>query len=272
MEKLSVFIIWSGDRSHAIAKQIKSWLPDVVRNAEPWLSSEDLGKGQQWLPELNKNLSATGFGLSVLTADNMSAPWLLFESGIVSKALPDTHCCPILCDLKPTDVSGPLASFQSTIVTKKDDMLLLVKTLNGASGTGTVDDERLTKWFNMSWAEFEKQVTNTLSAKPSAVARPRPSQQELLEEILATVRRLAMEPRSRIEEVMMNAGPLLVPPEILLREFSMLPPPVQERLFEFLRRFRHEPETVDEMMHWLRRGGDRGKWGERPPGDPPKRQ
>lgn len=276
MDRLSVFISWSGERSHAVAKQIKAWLPDVVRNAEPWLSSEDLRKGLQWLPELNKNLTATGFGLLVVTAENKTAPWMLFEAGVISKALPDKHCCPILCDLKQTDVSGPLTQFQSTAITKKDDMFLLVKTMNETSGAEKVDEERLTKWFNRSWEDFDRDLTQILATKgPAATAalRPGPSQQELLEEVLATVRRLAIEPRSRFDEMMMRelAGPLHVPPEILLREFSALSPPFQERFFELLRRIRHEPESIEELMHWLRRAGRRGRI-DRPPDEPPKPQ
>jgi len=256
MDKFQVFISWSGTRSHAIAKHIKTWLPDVVRNAEPWLSSEDLRKGLQWLPELNKNLSDTGFGLLVLTADNKDAPWLVFEAGVISKALPDRHCCPLLCDLKQTDISGPLTQFQSTAVTKKEDMLQLVKTMNDASGASKVEEERINKWFSMSWDEFDKQVGEVLLAKSarSMPAKAGPTERELLEEVLATVRRQAIEPqmRMRIEEESMRD--LAVPPDIVMRAFSRISPRIQLELIDFLRQGEGDPEWIHEVMHMMRRG------------------
>jgi hypothetical protein len=247
MDKLQVFISWSGERAHSVAKVVKTWLPDVVRNAEPWLSSEDLQKGLQWLPELNKNLSATGFGLIVLTAENKNAPWLVFEAGVISKALPDKNCCPLLCDLKQTDVSGPLAQFQGTTLSSKEDMLKLVKTMNDASGSSKVDDDRLTKWFNMSWEDFARRTSEITTAKktdPSPAAKAGPTERELIEEVLQTVRRLAIEPRARTEELLGRLeGPLVVPPEVLLRDFSRMPPESQMYFFELLSTIRRGGDT-----------------------------
>lgn len=259
MDKLQVFISWSGDRSLAVAKHLKAWLPDVVRNAEPWLSKEDLRKGLQWLPELNKNLGAAGFGLSVLTADNKDAPWLVFEAGVISRALSDKYCCPLLCDLKQTDISGPFASFQSTTITKKEDMLRLVKTMNDASGESKVDEERLMKWFLRAWDDFDKQVNQALAAQSpsSSPAKAGPTDRELLEEVLSTVRRLAIEPRTPMEEMRSRGfeAPLAVPADFVLRDFSRLDPQLQVQLFELL----HQPERVDpelweEIFHIMRRG------------------
>ena len=223
-------------------------------------------KGLQWLPELNKNLSTTGFGLLVLTADNKNAPWLVFEAGVISKALPDKHCCPLLCDLKQTDVSGPLAQFQSTVVTAKDDMLKLARTMNEASGTSNVDDQRLTKWFNMAWDDFAKKTGDVLATKttaPSAAAKAGPTDRELLEEVLQTTRRLAIEPSMRMDEMRLRErerddrllmlveqmriqmetggfrgfeGRLVVPPNVLLDGFAQLPKSVQTEIYELLDR------------------------------------
>jgi hypothetical protein len=201
MDKLQVFLSWSGDRSLAIAKEIKAWLPDVVRHAEPWLSDDDLRKGLQWLPELSKQLNSTGFGLLILTAENKNAPWLVFEAGVVSKALSDKHCCPVLCDIKPTDVSGPLTQFQSTVVIDQNDMLKLVKSMNEASGSARVPDDRLEKWFARSWIEFKERVDQVLASKataPTASEKARPSDRQMLEEILQAVRSLAIDPKARI--------------------------------------------------------------------------
>lgn len=254
MERLKVFISWSGERSLAVAQALKAWLPDVVRNTETWLSKEDLRKGLQWLPELNKHLADTGFGLVVLTADNKDAPWLVFEAGVISKALPDKHCCPLLCDLKQSDISGPLTNFQSTMITKKEDMLRLIKTMNEASDAAKVDDTRLDKWFSMTWDDFERHVAEALAPNPGTrtSSRPKPTERELLEEVLSTVRRAAIE-RPRPEDFARGL-PLVVHPELLLREVSRLDPSLQEMLIEAIMRGpTTSPERFDEFMHYLRR-------------------
>jgi len=194
MEKLEVFISWSGPRSHAIAKHLKEWLPDVVRNAEPWLSSEDINKGAQWLTELNAKLSTTAFGILVLTPENIDKPWLLYEAGVISQALKDRRCCPILCGLKSTDVKWPLAQFQSTPVNSKQDMLKLLKQIHIACEGNETKTEQLARWFAAEWDSFDEKVKAELQ-KDSSISEeattPRTSQQEMIEEVLQTVRRMS---------------------------------------------------------------------------------
>ncbi len=192
MEKMKVFIGWSGDLSRAIATHLRDWIPDVIRNAEPWMSAEDLRKGHQWLPELSKNLSESAVGIVVLTRENLNANWILFEAGTVSKALPNTHCCTLLCDLKPTDVRGPLAQFQATSLNAKD-MFRLMKTINAANADARIDEPRLQRWFDQFWDQFEQKCQEEVAERPAA-GRQQPSgptERELLEEILGTVRRMA---------------------------------------------------------------------------------
>jgi hypothetical protein len=183
-----------------------------------WLSSEDLRKGLQWLPELNKKLSSTRFGLLVLTSDNRDAPWIVFEAGVISKALPERHCCPLLCDLKQTDMSGPLTQFQSATIGKKEDMLQLVRTMNDASGASKVEEERLNKWFETHWRTFEEQVSKVLASRTASSIQTPPTDRSILEQILETVRSLAIEPRARVVErhpFMLDLSRSKLPPRFL---------------------------------------------------------
>ena len=108
MAKMQVFISWSGPRSQAIAKCIRDWLPIVLPQTEPWVSTDDIPKGAQWLIQINQALSKCTAGLIVITPENQSAPWLVFEAGAAFKAMPDRLCCPILCSIKDSDLTGPL--------------------------------------------------------------------------------------------------------------------------------------------------------------------
>jgi len=42
---MKVFISWSGELSHKVARIFRDWLPNVVQILEPYVSSEDIDKG-----------------------------------------------------------------------------------------------------------------------------------------------------------------------------------------------------------------------------------
>ncbi len=71
---MKVFVGWSGQLSHSVALVLKEWLPAVVDNVEPWVSSEDIDKGTVWNAELKKALGEAQFGVICLTPDNIGKP------------------------------------------------------------------------------------------------------------------------------------------------------------------------------------------------------
>jgi hypothetical protein len=130
---VDVFISWSGPTSRRIAEILHDWLPDTIQALRPWISTDDIDKGTRWSAEVATKLQSVSAGIICLTPDNVHAQWLHFEAGALAKTLERTHVCPYLFQLRPSDVSGPLAQFQLTTATK-DDTLKLVKTLNKAQG------------------------------------------------------------------------------------------------------------------------------------------
>ena len=75
--------------------------------------SEQIAKGARWSPEIAKELQETSFGIVCVTPENTNAPWLLFETGALSKTIEGTHVRPYLLGVKPTDLEGPLAELQA---------------------------------------------------------------------------------------------------------------------------------------------------------------
>jgi TIR domain len=71
---MKVFISWSGLRSQAVAQTLRSWLKDVIQALDPWISVEDINKGQQWGPSLAEELESTHAGVICLTPENLTAP------------------------------------------------------------------------------------------------------------------------------------------------------------------------------------------------------
>jgi hypothetical protein len=45
---MKLFISWSGEASHAVAKAFREWIPSVINAVEPWLSDEDIATGAHW--------------------------------------------------------------------------------------------------------------------------------------------------------------------------------------------------------------------------------
>jgi hypothetical protein len=108
MEKMKIFVSWSGPRSAAVAEALKEYLP-VINNAfDLWLSSDDIEKGSRSTLEIAKALTAAKAGIICLTPNNLTAPWILFEAGGIAKTVDETRACTILIDLQPSDVSKPL--------------------------------------------------------------------------------------------------------------------------------------------------------------------
>lgn len=80
-----VFLSWSGDASHSVAKRLSQWIEDMLHVVDPWVSSGGLQKGSMWFDELQRILGETRIGILCVTAENVKSPWLLFEAGALSK-------------------------------------------------------------------------------------------------------------------------------------------------------------------------------------------
>ncbi len=108
-----VFLSWSGEASHAVALALYEWLPVILQSVKPFMSSEDLRKGGRWNKDLAQELEQTNFGIACLTPDNLEAPWILFESGALSKFVAESNVMPFLVRVKPSDLPKPLTQFNA---------------------------------------------------------------------------------------------------------------------------------------------------------------
>jgi hypothetical protein len=66
---MKVFLGWSGQRSKAVASALRLWLPTVLV-VEPWMSEQDIKKGQPWSAEIAKQVSESKFAIIRLTREN----------------------------------------------------------------------------------------------------------------------------------------------------------------------------------------------------------
>lgn len=193
---MKVFISWSGERSRSIAEALRVWLPNVIQTVDPWVSLADIEKGARWSTEITAQLEACSVGLICLTPENLSAHWLLFEAGALSKTVDKTFVCPYLLNLQPTDIQGPLAQFQATTAEKPETRKLL-HTINKASGDHALQASQVDAAFDKWWSDLDSQL-QAISAMQLSAPPKRPDR-ELLEEVLETVRALARRPSLAIE-------------------------------------------------------------------------
>jgi hypothetical protein len=168
---MHLFVSWSGEDSRAVAEILRTWIPDVIQEAEVYVSSQDIEKGERWALNLAKSLEELDFGLIALTKTNVTAPWVLFEAGALSKTV-RSRLVPILCNLTDRDLVGsPLAHFQYARFAKAD-FLQLMQTINASCGR-PLPEARLEKAFETWWPALDRAVGQVTFADSIAVeAKP----------------------------------------------------------------------------------------------------
>lgn len=187
MNKHNIFISWSGDRSRIIADAFYEWLPMVVQSVKPWMSSHSIGKGSRGALEMAKALDGTKVGISCLTPENLSAPWILYEAGCLSKTIDDSTrlCTYLLGGLENKDIEPPLAQFQHTSPNKSDTRVL-VQTINKAvGGEDPLNEKTLDAIFEQFWPSLEEKLKAFPFAPQPVIKRPI---EDMLAEILEFTR------------------------------------------------------------------------------------
>lgn len=182
---MDVFISWSGTRSGAAAEALRAWLPKIINAVRPWLSSADIDKGARWGSDIAVRLESSKAGIICLTPGNLQSEWILFEAGALSKTIQNTFVCPLLIDLEPTEVKGPLAQFQATKAVR-GDVLKLLKTLNTGLGEAALTEAHIEEAFDVWWPKLDSQL-RSLPVDGSGTPSRR-TDRDVLEEILGFVR------------------------------------------------------------------------------------
>ena len=122
-----IFISWSKERSLALAEALRLLMTQVLgdsASAGPGLGagsrvvtlSKDLPKGGSWFSNLSGLLEHARVGLICVTPENVASPWLLFEAGALIRCDVEVALFPLLLDLPPAAMEGPLALVQATVI------------------------------------------------------------------------------------------------------------------------------------------------------------
>lgn len=123
------------------------------------------------------------FGIVVLSKDNMRSPWINFEAGALGKSLGVGKVAPLLLDVTRADVEGPIAQFQSTLLSERDDVRQFVRDLGAL--TAGVPQESIDALFGVKWSELEEVIDEASGIQNPKTTR---STASMLEEVLEHVR------------------------------------------------------------------------------------
>lgn len=187
---MRVFISWSGELSRLLADSFRRWLPGVLQAVKPYFSPSDIEKGSRWDTEISEQLKSTDVCIIALTKENLKSPWIMFEAGAISRTVDKARICPIVFDLRPTDVQGPLARFQATNF-EKSEIRQLLGTINDSAGDSGLDEKVLDDVFHMWWPRLHVEVEEILKQAPHLQKEPVIREdRELIEETLQIVRGL----------------------------------------------------------------------------------
>lgn len=183
---MKVFLSWSGPISKHVAGALREWLPNVINEIVPFMSSEDIDKGRRGLEVIARELQETRFGIVIVTAENYERPWINYEAGALSKMIDTSHVTPLLVGVDPSEVVGPLAQFQHVLV-HYDDVRRLMVSINGACDR-PLPESRLRQVFDVWWPRLHGDLLEATKVPPSKT--PYRDTPEILKEVLGEVRGL----------------------------------------------------------------------------------
>jgi TIR domain len=181
--RMKIFLSWSTEPSKYIAAALKDWIPIVIQAAHPWFSPNDIERGARWSTEIAVQLEESKFGILCITSENLNAPWINFEAGALAKTLTKTHVVPLLYNLEPTDLVGPLSQFNATRL-NKEDMSKLIHTINN-SLDHSLDTNVIDSSFEMWWPKLEEKLRKIPKIELKIEKR---TERDMIEEILEIVR------------------------------------------------------------------------------------
>lgn len=240
---MKVFVSWSGELSQKIAKELSEWLPSIIQSIEVFYSPEDIRKGENWDSRLSNELQDSKYGIVCLTPENVSAPWIHFEAGALSKTL-DSRVSTLMINIVPSEIQGPLSRFQATKL-EKDDFYQLLVSVNEASDN-PISDKVLRKSFDAIWEKMRENIDKIVSEitdQKEELSKKNKDVNDVLEELLQLVRK---------QDAIINNPEKLLPIaylEYVSREITTYGVRVEEIIDRMANELKHLYETGEERKH-----------------------
>jgi hypothetical protein len=214
---LNIFISWSGDLAKRITNVLIGWLPTMFDHVRTFFSGVDIDAGSRGLNVIQDQLDVSSFGIIVVTTENLNKPWLLFESGALSKRLNGdlTKVVPVLVGFDDVSqiAASPLFQFQSVLLDEdgaRSLCLSIARTI--AQRRAGVDEHRLEeapilRRFERCWRDLKDDVEAAIEASGEQPAPPNVDQPALLRAMYQSLQSLQQQVAD-----LRNSGPVVVSP------------------------------------------------------------
>jgi len=186
---MSVFISWSGERSRRLGLALRDWINTVIQRLPVFVSAQDLSAGVQWSETVVAALRDARYGIVCVTSENVNSAWLNFEAGAIANAVGRPRVAPVLLDLVPTDVVGPLSLFQA-VLTDRDGILRLVTSINESLEVEALENSVLARAFSLAWPSLDEAIRPLRVKRTSQriVNKPQRSLEDMIAEVLSILR------------------------------------------------------------------------------------
>ena len=140
-----IFIIWSGTTSKQIACSLKEFFEEKVfpgSSLNCFVSELDIESGDDWWKRVKRELQQCDLGIVCITKENVRAPWIHFESGVVIAK--DKKLIPVLfnCGFNTLD-STPLSNKHRVDFYNQTAFVKMVIEINKQLGLVSISDRQL---------------------------------------------------------------------------------------------------------------------------------
>lgn len=173
-----IFISWSKSPSREVAILLEAYLRKIIPypNVEWFLSASKetgLDSGDRYLRILDNKLESSDFGILVLTKNNYSSPWILFEAGSLSKNIADSKVVPLLINRQENDIEEPLRNFHYATLTKSkifDLIKSLTKSIFGGKNINQELYKQLENVVDDTWDNFYTDIENCIKDNTNIIS------------------------------------------------------------------------------------------------------
>lgn len=164
---MDLFLSWSTPRSEKLGRIFYDWISNVLPTLDIFYSPENIDAGQKWQEVIGDGLADNSVGIFFLVEENLTSQWLNFEAGALASKVDDPRVIPALHDLRPEQISGPMTQYQAKILSNKDDVFRIVKTINNSlKDSRKIESQKLESIFEKWYPDFENEYKNFASENP----------------------------------------------------------------------------------------------------------
>jgi hypothetical protein len=193
---MKIFVSWSGTPSHKAALLLREWLRRVLQYSDPFVSSEDISKGAQWLVTISDQLRDTSEGIVCVTPSNVEAAWLNYEAGALAKTTGQTAVRTVLLGLTAGDLpaGAPLSNFQHTKALDETEMWSLIESIHARHTKADTKSMERVRWaFDQAWPELQEGLS-AIDVDPNGDTEQEPESDEesLIRDVLQEVKGISI--------------------------------------------------------------------------------